>query len=104
MGSTDNKGFVRFDHDLYDAVLRQPLRITQLKAVLYIIKKTVGYQKPEDRISITKMAEEVGCTRRAMISAVHDLHKMGIIELGRVTPGRTTSMRINDPSKWDRDP
>ena len=104
MGNTDNKGFIKFDHDLFDAVLRQPLRITQLKAVLYIIKKTVGYQKPEDRISISKMAEDVGCTRRAMIDAVHDLQKMGIVEMGTVTSGRATSMRIADPKKWDRDP
>ena len=103
MGSTDKEsGYVKFQNELYDAVLRQPLRITQLKAVLYIIRKTVGFNKPEDRISITKMAEEVGCSRRAMINAVHDLNRMWIIEMGRVTPGRTTAMKINDPSRWDQ--
>lgn len=105
MGSTDKEsGYVKFQNDLYDAVLRQPLRITQLKAVMYIIRKTVGFNKIEDRISISKMAEDVGCTRRAMINAVHDLQKMGIIEMGPVSPGRITSMRISDPKKWDRDP
>lgn len=104
MANTDKCGYVKFDNDLYDAVLRQPLRITQLKAVMYIIRKTVGFNKIEDRISISKMADEVGCTRRAMINAVHDLQKMGIVEMGKTSPGRITSMRISDPSKWDRDP
>lgn len=106
MGNTDKKeqGFTRVPNELYDAVLSQRLTATQERALLYIIRKTCGFQKREDKISISKMARETGFSRRAMINAVHDLTKMGIIKCGTVTSGTPTYMTINHPSYWDRDP
>lgn len=102
MGNTDKEkdGFTKIPHKIYDAVLSQKLNVTQEKAVLYIIRKTYGFHKSEDAISISKMASDTGFSRRAMVNAVHELEKMGIIKLGEIVSGRPTHMMLNDPSKW----
>jgi len=103
MGSTDKGNFTQVPNDVLEAVLRQPLRITQLKAVLYIIRKTYGYQKKDDRISISMMARETGTSRRAMINAIHSLVKMGIVKIGPSNPWQIKSMMIADVKCWDKD-
>lgn len=104
MGNTDRKedGFTKIPHRIYDAVLAQKLSASQEKAVLYIIRKTYGFHKSEDAISISKMASDTGFTRKTMVNAIHDLEKMGIVRLGEIVSGRPTHMMLNDPSKWDR--
>jgi len=103
MGSTDKGNFTRVPNDVLEAVLKQPLRMTQLKAVLYIIRKTYGYQKRDDRISISMMAKETGCSRQAMTNAIHDLIKMGIVKTGPSISGQIKSMMIADIKFWHQD-
>ena len=104
MASTDKeRGFTRIPNELYDAMLSQKLSITQERALLYVIRKTYGFNKREDMISISRMAEETGYSRRAMINAVHDLEKMGILKLQKTRSGLPTYMSVNDLSFWDRD-
>lgn len=100
MANTDN--YTKFPNILYDAMLSQRLSITQERALLYIIRKTYGFNKPDDRISISRMAEDTGFTRRSLVNAVHDLEKMGIIKLGTIKPGKATYMNVTDPSYWDQ--
>lgn len=100
--NTAKDGFIRFPHKLYDAILRQRLSISQEKALLYIIRKTVGFNKRSDRISISRMASVTGFERRTMINAVHDLEKMGIIRLGQIRPGKATEMELLTPDYWDQ--
>ena len=103
MGNTDNQeGFVKVPNEIYDAILAQKLSISQERAILYVIRKTCGFRKTEDAISISKMASETGFSRRAMVNAVHDLEKMGIIKLGEVISGRPTHMMIREPKNWDQ--
>ena len=104
MVNTDKKeeGFVKVPNSIYDALLSQRLSPAQEKAVLYIIRKTFGFRKNEDAISIRKMASDTGFSRRGMVNAVHDLEKMGIITLGEIVQGKPTHMMINDPKYWDR--
>ena len=102
MANTDNT-FTKVPNTLYDAMLAQKLSITQERALLYIIRKTYGFHKADDRISISKMAEDTGFTRRAMINAVHDLEKMGVIKLGSKRNGLAYYMNVQDPKFWDAD-
>jgi len=102
VANTDNT-FTKVPNALYDAMLAQKLSITQERALLYIIRKTYGFHKADDRISISKMAEDTGFTRRAMINAVHDLEKMGVIKLGSKRNGLAYYMNVQDPKLWDAD-
>lgn len=101
MESTDNS-FTKIPNKLYDAILSQRLSPTQERALLYIIRKTYGFHKTDDRVSIRRMAEETGYTRQAMSNAVHDLEQMGIIKLGSIKSGCPTYMNVRDPSYWDQ--
>ena len=103
MGNTDKQeGFVKVPNEIYDAILAQKLSISQETAVLYIIRKTYGFRKREDAISIRKMASDTGYARETMARAVHDREKMGIVKLGEVVPGKPTHMTILDPKNWNR--
>ena len=104
MGNTDKNGdgFTRVPNEIYSAVLAQKLSISQERALLYIIRKTYGFRKTEDAISISKMASDTGFNRRTMINAVHYLEKMGIIKLGEIVSGRPTHMMVTDPKNWKR--
>jgi len=102
VANTDKKeGFTKIPNDILDAIIRQKLSATQERALLYIIRKTYGYNKDDDRISIKRMAEETGYSRRAMIGAVHDLYKMGIVQMGSIRSGTPTYMSVRSPSFWD---
>ena len=100
MANTDNS-FTKVPNSLYDAILSQKLSITQERALLYIIRKTYGFNKPDDQISINKMAEDTGFTRQAMMNAVRDLEKMGIIKRGSRRNGMPYYMNVLDPTFWD---
>lgn len=99
---TKKARYVQFPHDLFDAVLRQRLSVSQEKALLYIIRKTVGFHKRYDKISISRMSKVTGFERRTMVNAVHGLEKMGIIRLGKVRPGRATEMELLNPDNWGK--
>jgi len=104
--SDDEKkdGTVRIKNELYDAMLSARLSAAMLTAFLYIVRKTIGFNKIEDKISISKMASETGFSRQAMTGAVHDLEQKGMISSGARARGRLPRFRVNDPSYWDRDP
>lgn len=103
MANTDNNTFTKMPNSLYDAILMQRLSITQERALLYIIRKTHGFNKADDMISISRMAEDTGFTRQAMMNAVRDLENMGIIKRGKMRRGRAYYMSVQDPSFWDKD-
>ena len=102
MAKKNKEPFVEFPRDLYDALLEQRLSITQERAFLYIIRKTYGFHKTEDKISISRMAEETGFSRRAMSGAVHDLIKMGMVKTGTPANGQPSYLHALPPSYWDR--
>lgn len=102
MAKKNKEPFVEFPRDLYDALLEQRLSITQERAFLYIIRKTYGFHKIEDKISISRMAAETGYSRRAMSGAVHDLVKMGMVKCGTATNGQPTYMHALPPSYWGK--
>ena len=85
MENTDNTKlpFTSFPNYLYDAILAQKLTGSQIKALLDIIRKTVGFRKEDDEISISRM---------------------GIVRRGTSRSGKITSMCIADPENWDQPP
>ena len=101
MSTDKEQGFTKVPNELYDALLRKKLSPSQLCTVLYIIRKTYGFHKEEDSISVRKMAEETGYSRQAMINAVRDLEKMGIIKTGYRQAGRPTNMLVTNPELWN---
>lgn len=72
-------GFVRIANELFDAVLSKLSSYRHTKIVLAIIRKTYGYGKKEDDITISQLAEITGIHRNNVGSALKDLESMRII-------------------------
>ena len=97
--STDN--FTKFPNDVLDGIVAHRFSAAQMTALLYISRKVYGWGKYNDLISISSIARETGFSRRAMISAVHDLEVKGVLKIKINANGRLNLMQINNPKMWD---
>jgi len=68
--------------DLFDWQLRD-LGLAELKVLLFIIRKTLGYKKNEDAISLTQICEATGLGRKAVSQAVKTLEDRRAIHVVR---------------------
>ena len=58
----------------------------ELKVILFIVRKTIGYHKVRDKISILQIQENTGLTRSNVTSAVKSLINRKLIK--KVTSGK----------------
>ncbi len=73
---------------------------SETKILLFIVRKTFGWRKSEDRISISQMAEGTGVSPRHAIRGVKTLVAMGVV-LEHTESGKTTAYRLQlDGSKF----
>lgn len=73
-------GHVRIANELYDAILDKISSFRHLKVALAIIRKTYGYGKKEDDITISQLAEITGIHRNNVGAALRELEEMRIIK------------------------
>lgn len=93
--------YTKFPNRIFDALLRYKLSTTQLLVILYIIRNTNGWNKPQgDWISVSRMAKDIGITRPRVSGAVNDLVKMGLISITDENR-RVRAMRVTDPKEWE---
>ena len=101
MENTDN-AFTKFPNDILAGMIRCRFTAVQLTVIMYVVRKVNGWRKVSDAISITKIAKESGYSRRAIINAVSDLEKLGVLYVERNGPGKTSDMRVSLPENWDK--
>ena len=101
MGNTD-KQFVRYPTEICEALCIYHLSPIQSNIVNYIIRKTYGWNKTKDYISVSMMAKEMGKDRSTVSKAVNGLRKKGIIGSGEERRGRAFMMWINPPDAWEK--
>ena len=75
--------YTKFPNDILNALISSRLSALRFAIILYIVRKTNGWSKPSDAISVSKMAKEIGYSRRKVVGAVSDLEKMGILSVER---------------------
>lgn len=66
-------GYTRIAHELLEAITRHPFTKRQYKVLLYIIRKTYGYGKKTDDMTVTQIANGTGLTRPHASGALHEL-------------------------------
>ena len=98
----DKDKFVKIPTELFEALMRASLTKTQMMVFLYVIRKTYGWNKYIDVISISQAAKELGKDRRWIQRAFRDLEAMGMIQINNKTSGRPSEISINDPDDWDK--
>ena len=86
--------FVKVPTELVEAMYERHLTVGQYKALLYIIRKTYGWGKTSDVISIAKMAKDTGMAKRSMLRIATKLEDLKIIEIERSAAGKPNTLRI----------
>lgn len=76
----DNGNYLRVHNKIYDALARIRVPGEARQVFDYIIRKTYGYSKKEDRISLSQFIEGTGIKDRpSVIRAINKLVKMNMI-------------------------
>lgn len=70
--------FTQAPNELFDEWLPK-LSHVQLKVLMVILRKTFGWHKIRDRISLTQLEKFTGAKRQAIISATKRLQSLGLI-------------------------
>lgn len=70
--------FTQAPNELFDEWLPK-LSHVQLKVLMVILRKTFGWHKIRDRISLTQLEKYTGAKRQAIISATKKLQGLGLI-------------------------
>lgn len=66
------------------------LREAELRVLLFIVRKTHGWHKESDSLSLSQIMEGTGLSRPAVASATESLHERGIVI--KTTPEKGTSV------------
>lgn len=85
---SDN-GFLKLDNAIIDYWMSR-LNHSELKTLLVIYRKTIGWSKQYDRISQTQIAELSGITTRSVRTAIASLEELGLI----LTTGNSKSSKV----------
>ena len=72
-------GYIRIANELFDAILEKLASYRHTKVVLAILRKTYGYQKKEDDITVSQLAKMTGIHRNNVGAALKELEQMRVI-------------------------
>lgn len=86
------------DNDLIMALVRAPLTATEYKIALFVLRKTWGYGKKEDRISLSQFEKNIGLPRRTVCRSIVSLVDKRILVTAKTLPITTYGFnkRFND--------
>ena len=93
--------YTKFSNDALRALCQLRLSGGHMAVFLYILRHTVGCQKGKDGLSVSRMAKEIGYSRKWMLGGVGDLESMGILSVVRRKSGSISSFELRDPEYWD---
>ena len=100
MVNSDN--YTRIPNEILEALYTYNLPPLYIKIALYVLRKTHGWGKPSDKISISKMARDMFKTRPRVSNAIRDMEASGILYVERVTNGKPPEMQVRNPKEWDK--
>ena len=90
---TEQEGFIPIPNKIFDKYMRE-LKPTEFLVLCAIIRKTWGWRKKEDKISVSQLMEITSCTNKTIISSLNELEKRKIISTKKRFK-KTTKIRLN---------
>lgn len=93
------ESFVKIPTEILEALYALDLKRSHMKVLIYISRKTFGWRKTSDRISVNSMAANIGLTKRSVIMAINELEAAQIISVERAA-GRPSRMEIRPAKDW----
>jgi len=94
-------GFVAVPNALFDALLAANLTGRQLKIALAVVRKTHGFGKQEDDLTIQQLADITGLHRPNASAAFNALVQANVLSARKGKYGFLTS--VNSPESWRLD-
>lgn len=93
----ENGHYTRIVNPLIENLIKIPFKGCELAVVLYIIRKTYGYQKKQDEISLSQFQKDLKRSRNTIIFTLKSLKSLNIIRLVKKgnTNGACNSWSIN---------
>ena len=92
--------YTMIPNDLLEAMYSNRLSPLHMQIMLYVIRKTYGFHKETDFITITKLASDLGRYRQDVSEAVRELEGMGCLEVVRTRSRNGHQMRARPPHEW----
>lgn len=77
----ENGNFTRIVNPLIEELIKIPFKGCELAVALFIIRKTYGFQKKEDEISLTQFQEGLQRARSTINLALKTLQLVGVVKL-----------------------
>lgn len=96
-------GYIPLSNELAEAFARLQLSGSQWRLLWVIIRKTYGWKKKKDRISITQFQQQTGLKRRHISRALSELINRKIVTKKDTTFITTYGLQ-KDYSKWKMSP
>ena len=94
-------GYTRIANELLEAICRLSISGSELRILLYIIRRTYGFSRSSAEIPLSEISRAVGVRREHIQKSLKKLSEKNIIELrtsGGITP-QTISL-VKDYEKW----
>ena len=77
----ENGGYTRIVNKVIEELIKIPFKGKELNVCLFIIRKTWGYQKKEDQISLTQFEKALNLSRVSIIKALKNLELVKLVIL-----------------------
>ena len=93
----ENGNFTRIVNPLIERLIQIPFKGCELAVAIYIIRKTYGYQKKEDEISLTQFQKDLLRSRQTIVTALKNLRLVNVAILVKQgdTNGSSNTWAIN---------
>ena len=74
-------GYVKLANEILEALVRSNLSGTELAIILHLIRKTYGFNKKQDEISISQFLKAIPVTKPTLCKCLRNLQLVNIIKL-----------------------
>jgi phage replication O-like protein O len=99
--------YTKVPNGFFDTLLADITSMCELKVTLALIRKTAGFHKVEDRVSLTQLTDATGLSRQGVIAGVLSGMRRGTINRQQSGQGYRYSLRlqlVNDLDQSDQPP
>jgi len=73
--------FTKIDNDVLENIVKIPFKGCEISVALFIMRKTIGYHKEQDEISLSQLQSGVNRCRQTVVSALKNLYLVNIVRL-----------------------
>lgn len=94
------KGFRKIDNDIFAALISADLTSAGYKVVLFVIHKTLGFQRTRAGISLSEFEEATGISQQSVKKAIKQTENMKIITAVRNGTRKTIYALNGNIEKW----